>query len=158
MNSLIPTSPAVRRTLTALGVALSLVLGLVTIRAAGAWTAASAPLAVTPATAAEVRATLEQERARSASLQEQLDRLTTSTTELEAALAAAEARITQDGTDADALRASLVAARDRLAQLEASLLAARAPAPAPAAASTRGDDEEEHEDDEEEHEDEHDDD
>jgi hypothetical protein len=161
MNSLVPSSPTVRRTLTALGVALSLVLGVVTIRAAGAWTAASAPLAVTPATAGEVRAALEQERARSASLRDQLDRLTSSTTELEAALEAAETRITQDAVDADALRVSLVAARERLAQLEASLRAARAAppaAPAPAAAPSRGDEHDEHADDGEEHEDEPDDD
>lgn len=156
MSSILPSSLTVRRALTAFGVALSLVLGVVTIRAAGAWTAASAPLTTIPATAGDVRAALEQERARSAALSDQLDRLTTSTSDLEAALAAAEARIAQDAADGDALRASLAAARDRLAQLEASLQAARnAAAPAPGAAAPAGQDghEEEHDEHEEEHED-----
>jgi septal ring factor EnvC (AmiA/AmiB activator) len=150
MSSILPSSLAVRRALTAFGVALSLVLGVVTIRAAGAWTAASAPLTTIPATAADVRTALEQERTRSAALADQLDRLTNSTSELEAAFAAAEARIAQDAADADALRASLAAARDRLAELEAQLRSARAvpPAPAPAVAPS-GDDEhdDDHEDD-----------
>lgn len=160
MNSILPSSLTVRRAVTAGGVALSLVLGVVTIRAAGAWTAASAPLTTVPATAGDVRAALEQERARSAALGDQLDRLTTSTTDLETALAAAEARIAQDAADADALRASLAAARARLAQLEASIQTARsaaAPAPVPAAAPAGEDGHDEEHEQEEEHEDEHDD-
>jgi septal ring factor EnvC (AmiA/AmiB activator) len=145
------TGAAVRRGLTVIGVVLSLALGVATIRAAAAWTAAAAPLEEAPPTIAELNAALQLERARSQALLEQLDSLSAGSADLKAALAAAEQRIAQDATDADALDASLADARERLARLEASLRAARAPAPAapvaPAAAPTPAPGGVEHEDD-----------
>jgi septal ring factor EnvC (AmiA/AmiB activator) len=154
---------AVRRTLTALGVVLSLGLGIATIRAAAAWTASAAPLEEAPPSIAELNAALQVERARSQFLLAQLDALSASSAELETALAAAEQRIAQDATDADALNASLADARQRLAKLEASLLAARAPAPAAApvapiavpTAATRGAHDEHDDDHDEDEPDEH---
>jgi hypothetical protein len=161
MNRLVPSAGSGRRALTAGGVILSLALGLVTIRAAAAWTASAAPLGATPPTAADVRAALELERSRSDALASQLAELASGSAELEAALAAAEEQVALDAAEANTLRASLATARERLAQLEASLRdaanapsAAAAPAPGEGTASPA----EEHDDEAEEEQEEPDDD
>lgn len=132
-----------RRTLVVLAVATALVGGAATIRAAGLWTAASAPLAVPPASLTSITSALAAERDRSAALEEQLRAVSAAAADLQAALAAARDQVATDATTADSLRTDLAAARARLAALEASLrVAARsgatthsgsgAAAPAPA--------------------------
>lgn len=114
-----------RRTLVTVGVAVALVTGILTIRAAAAWTAASAPLEVTPASLEQLRAALAAEQDRSQALQQQLDLLTSGSAELSAALEEARARIGTDSDTAATLRASLAEAQKKLGALEASLAAAR---------------------------------
>jgi septal ring factor EnvC (AmiA/AmiB activator) len=133
-----------RRAIVTAGVVASIVLGVMTIRAAAAWTAASAPLEVAPASLEQLRAALAAEQNRSKALQDQLDALTAGSAELSAALETARARIGADGETAAGLQASLAAAQQKLASLEASLAAARqalaaqaaaAPAPPPGGAT-----------------------
>ncbi|HEU0234938.1 MAG TPA: hypothetical protein VFR14_00715 [Candidatus Limnocylindrales bacterium] len=153
MNRFAISAALGRRVLTVGGVILSLALGVATIRAAAAWTASAAPLNAAPPSAAELRAALELEQARSEALAAQLAELASGSAELEAALAAAEQQITLDAANADTLRASLATARERLAQLEASLRAAAststASVQAPADGTLRSGDEHEEEDREE---------
>lgn len=124
----------IRRNLVIVGVMSALVLGGATVRAAAAWTAASAPLEQPPAALASIRDALAQERARSAALEQQLGDLTKASTDLAAALEAARAQVTADSGTASTLRASLAAAQAKLTQLQAALKAAQAAqAAAPAA-------------------------
>lgn len=113
-----------RRTLVTLAIAGSLVAAGFTIRAASLWAATSAPLSVAPVSVASVQTALEQERARSAALEQQLADLESSATDLRTALDAANAQTGVDQATADELRASLAAAKDKLAKLEASIRAA----------------------------------
>jgi hypothetical protein len=115
-----------RRILTLAGVVGSLLLGLLTIRAAAAWTAGEAPLSIRPPSVADIEASLQSEQARSAALKEDLDRLTAASAEMANALAAAEQQIATDAAEADTLRASLAAARERLATLERDVALAAA--------------------------------
>ena len=118
----------IRRPLVVLGVVLSLFLGVATIRAAAEWTAASSPLGAKPPSIESLGAALATERARSAALVAQLDQLEAGSTDLTGAINAARDRITADAVQADGLRASLTAAKAKLAALEASIRRARAPA------------------------------
>lgn len=117
-----------RRPLVVLGVLLSLFLGAASIRAAAAWTAASAPLADRPPSVESLRADLATEQARSRALQSHLDQLNSNSSDLLAALAAAGDRIAVDATQAKELQDSLAAAKAKLAALEKSIGEARAAA------------------------------
>jgi septal ring factor EnvC (AmiA/AmiB activator) len=147
-------SVSIRRSLTIVGVALSLVVGFATIRAAAAWTASAAPLTDAPPSVAQLEEALAQEQARSATLSAQIDQLTSTSADLENALKTARDRIATDATQADDMRAALAAAKDRLAKLEAAIRAARTATvntvvvAAPRAAGQSA----QHEDDEDEHE------
>jgi septal ring factor EnvC (AmiA/AmiB activator) len=115
-----------RRPFVVLGVVLSLLLGVATIRAAASWTAASSPLAAKPPSVEALQTTLAEEQSRSAALRAQLEDLTAGSTELTAALDAARSRIAADADQARALQARLKAAKARLASLEASVRRATA--------------------------------
>jgi hypothetical protein len=120
------TSPLLyRRSLVVLAVALALLAAVVTVRAAAAWTAASAPLELEPASVAELKAALATEQLRSRALEQQIDKLSTLSSDLSGALETARARIVSDGETAAGLSAELAAAAAKLRQLEASLAAAR---------------------------------
>jgi len=116
----------VRRNLVVLGTVGSILLGAATIHAASLWTAASAPLTEAPTSLQALRDALAHEQARSAALQDQLDKLGSGSTDLQSALQAAQARIATDAQTADQLRQSLAAASDKLKTLEASIAKAKA--------------------------------
>jgi chromosome segregation ATPase len=115
-----------RRPLVVLGVLLSLFLGAASIRAAAAWTAASAPLADRPPSVESLQAELATEQARSRALQTHLDQLNSDSVDLMAALATASDRIAVDASHAKELQDSLAAAKAKLAALEKSIAKARA--------------------------------
>jgi hypothetical protein len=117
-----------RRPLVVLGVLLSLFLGAASIRAAAAWTAASAPLADRPPSVESLQAELATEQARSRALQTHLDQLNSDSVDLMAALATASDRIAVDASHAKELQDSLAAAKAKLAALEKSIGKARAAA------------------------------
>lgn len=117
-----------RRSLVIAGVLLSLLVGVATIQAAAAWTAATSPLADKPPSIESLRASLETAKERSTVLQSQLDDLSAGSTELTAALEAARVRIASDATQANELRSSLKAAKTKLAALERSIERARSAA------------------------------
>lgn len=113
-----------RRLLITVGVAGSLLVAGLTIRAASLWAASQAPLSVAPVSVQSVQQALEQERSRSAALEAQLRELEGSTNDLSAALRAAQDRVGADAQTAEDLQASLTAAQAKLATLEAALKAA----------------------------------
>lgn len=112
---------ALRRTIVTAGVASSLVLGAVTVRAAAAWTASVAPLDAPPISATDISSRLADASAQSAALEQQIVDLTARTTELSQALAAADKRVGTDSTTAKTLRAQLAAAQKKLAALSKAL-------------------------------------
>ena len=120
------SNPAVRRLFVVLAVAGSLLVAGLTVRAASLWAASQAPLTVATVSVSSVQQALEAERTRSAALETQLKTLESSTAGLTAALEAAQTQVGADEQTATDLRASLAAAQDRLAKLEASLKAAAA--------------------------------
>jgi chromosome segregation ATPase len=157
---MIRSSLLVRRFVTVVGVVAVLALGVGSIRAAAAWTAASAPLTVAPVSVESLEASLADERARSAALVAQLSALDDRSRVLASALESANARIEGDASHADDLSKELAAATRKLEKLEAAISKARAalarqatvrPAPAPAAAPAARDDDD-HEDEDDEHE------
>jgi len=115
----------VRRGLIIAVIGGSLVLGVATVRAAAAWTAAGAPLAVAPASVQALTDRLAAEQARSADLQRRLDELESASTDLATSLDAARQRIATDADAAAALKGRLDQARVRLRTLEASIARAR---------------------------------
>jgi septal ring factor EnvC (AmiA/AmiB activator) len=117
-------SQSVRRLATVVGVIAALVLGLGSIRAAAAWTAAAAPLSVAPDSVSGLQAQLAGERDRSTALQQQLDALESQSTDLATALEAARAQIGADTGHARELAAQLTAAKQRLARLQATIAGA----------------------------------
>jgi hypothetical protein len=125
-----------RRLLTVVGVIAAMVLGLGSIRAAAAWTAASAPLAVAPVSVSTLQSQLADEQNRSTALQQQLDALESQSTDLAAALQAAHARIDGDASHAKDLATQLKAAKQRLAKLQASIASANRASQARAASVT----------------------
>lgn len=129
-------SQSVRRLATVVGVIAALVLGFGSIRAAAAWTAASAPLSVTPDSVATLQAQLAEEQSRSAALRQQLDALAAQSTDLAAALDAARTRIGADTGHAKDLAAQLKTAKQRLAKLQATIAAANRASQARAATAT----------------------
>jgi len=112
---------AFRRVFVVLAVAAALVAGGATVRAAAMWTAASAPLAAPPASLASIQSALEQEKARSAALEQQLQDLTAATKGLGVALDAANVQVATDADTAAALRTSLAEAQAKLESLQKSL-------------------------------------
>jgi chromosome segregation ATPase len=116
----------VRRAVVVAGVAAALMLGGLSIQLAAAWTAAAAPLNDPPASLVSIQADLDTERARSAALEEQLRTLEAASADLGAALDAAKGQVASDTATAEELRASLAAAQDKLAKLEAALAKASA--------------------------------
>jgi chromosome segregation ATPase len=125
-----------RRLLTVGGVIAVLVLGFASIRAASAWTAASAPLTVAPVTIGTLQSQLSDEHRRSAALLQELGALEAQSTDLAAALQAAHARIESDASHAMDLAAQLKVARQRLAKLETTIAAASRPSQASVTSST----------------------
>lgn len=126
-----------RRAIVVVAVTTALVGGAASIRAAGLWTAASAPLGVAPASLTSINSSLAAERDRSAALEEQLRSISTAAAELQAALTAAQDQVATDSATAETLRADLDAAKKKLAKLEASLrAAARAKVPPTSTGST----------------------
>jgi chromosome segregation ATPase len=122
-----------RRGLVTAGVAGSLVLGAVTVRAAAEWTAASAPLTVAPESVDSLKARLAAEHEHSVALQDQIDQMRTDAAGLATALDAAGTRISDDATLAASLKERLAAAQARLKALEQSIARANAAARARAA-------------------------
>lgn len=120
------SNPSFRRLLVTVGVAGSLLMAGMTIRAASLWAADQAPLSVAPVSVDSVQEALDQERSRSAALEVQLRELEASTADLTAALQAAQDRVGADELTAEDLRASLMAAQAKLTKLEAALKAAAA--------------------------------
>jgi chromosome segregation ATPase len=117
---------SIRRILTVIGVAASLLIGVGAIRASAAWTATTAPLTVAPVSVETLQARLTDESARSADLVDRLAALTTRADELSTALAAAQDRIGSDAEHAAQLAKDLDAAKKKLAELEKSIRAASA--------------------------------
>jgi chromosome segregation ATPase len=117
---------SMRRMLTVIGVAATLVIGFGAIRASAEWTATTAPLTVVPVSAETLQARLTDESARSAALLDRLAALTAHAEELSAALAAAQDRIGSDGDHAAQLARDVDVARKKLAALEKSIRAASA--------------------------------
>ena len=165
-----PTRLRIRRLLTVVGVIAVLALGFGSIRAASAWTAASAPLPVAPVSVATLRATLDQEQARSEALASQLRELDARSRDLETALTQAHERIDADVSKAGETEDQLAVASSKLADLERAIAKAKKALAAQAAAAARQarttsvsqsssrDDDDDHDDDEEDEEDEEDDD
>jgi chromosome segregation ATPase len=115
----------VRRSTTVIAIVLAIGIGFFAIRAAAAWTASAAPLEITPATVTSLQEQLDIERTRSAALASELERLTSESSELEAALGAAQAQIAADTGHASELSKDLDAARTKLLSLEKAIKAAR---------------------------------
>jgi TolA-binding protein len=120
---------AIRRFLVVAGMVASIVLGALTVRAAAAWAATSAPLAA-PVSVTDVTAKLAQEQARSAALEQQIAELNARTAELSGALDAAQQQIASGTAAATSLQAKLTVAKHRLAALTKSLRASGAAAAA----------------------------
>jgi len=119
------TNTPLRRILTVIAVAASLVLGFGAIRASAAWTATTAPLTSAPVSAEALQARLTEESARSADLVDRLSVLTVHAGELSAALTAAQDRIASDTDHAAQLAKDLDAAKKKLAALEKSIRATK---------------------------------
>jgi DNA repair exonuclease SbcCD ATPase subunit len=117
-------SQSARRLATVVGVIAALAIGFGSIRAAAAWTAASAPLSVAPDSVGALQSRLADEQDRSAALQQQLDALEGQSTDLAAALESARARIGADASHARDVAAQLKTAKQRLAKLQATIAAA----------------------------------
>lgn len=122
------TSMRLRRLITTVGVVGALLLGFGTIKAAAAWTAASAPLTIAPTSISSLQSQLETEQARSAALQEQLLSLASQSTDLTVALEAAQVRIVADADQASQLAKDLKTAKKKLAKLQATIRATQAAA------------------------------
>lgn len=115
----------VRRLVTIIGVALLVIVGFAAIRVAAVWTAASAPLQISPASAASLQAAIADEQARSAALRDSLGTLAAQTEDLAAALDDAQSRLQGDTKNAHDISAQLKAAKQQLARIEAAIARAR---------------------------------
>lgn len=130
-------APRVRRLATVVAVIAALVVGYGSIRAAAAWTAASAPLSVAPVPVSALQDRLAVEQSRSEDLRAQLETLTTQSTEMTAALEAAQSQIVTDTDHANALAQELKDAKKKLAKLEASIAKAKRAAQRPTIVVTK---------------------
>ena len=126
----------VRRALTIVGVVAVLALGVGSIKAAAAWTAASAPLTVAPVSVSILEEKLVAEHARSDALLAQLAALDARSRDLETALAAAQGRVLADADHATTLEDQLATAKARLAKLEKAIAKAKRDLRARQAAAT----------------------
>ena len=139
---------AFRRLAIIAGVVAVMALGVASIRAAGNWTAAAAPLSVAPVSVDTLQSKLDTESARSEALSADLAALEKQIEELTGAVGAAQGQLDADGTTATDLQAKLTASQERLTKLQALIAkaerqlraaaAARAPAAAPAAPASTG--------------------
>ena len=116
----------VRRSVVAIGLLVTILAAVATMRGAALWAATSAVLDEPPVAVAELQRALADEQARSAGLTAELDQLEAAASRMADALAAAEGQMVEDQATADDLRASLEAAQVRLAKVEAALAAAKA--------------------------------
>ena len=121
----------VRRIAIVAAVVLTLALAGLAVRAAAAWTAASAPLDLPPVSAKTLAQQLSDEQARSASLEAQLSALLNQSTDLTDALQMARDRATLDAKTAKDLQAQLAAAKKKLAAMQRAAQLARTHAAAP---------------------------
>jgi chromosome segregation ATPase len=119
-------SAVARRATTSLLIAAAVVAGFGAIRVAAAWTAAAAPLEVSPASTDELRARLADQTDRSVLLEDRLATLVAHARELESALTVAQSRVDADAGHAQDLAAQLAAAKQKLAALQRSIRAAQA--------------------------------
>ena len=152
----------IRRALTIVGVVAVLALGVGSIKAAAAWTAASAPLTVAPVSVSILEDKLAAEHARSDALLTQLAELDARSRDLEAALAAAQGRVVADADHAATLEDQLATAKAKLAKLEKAIAKAKrdlrsrqtttSTTSVTRVSAGSGEHEEEHEDEDEEHE------
>jgi septal ring factor EnvC (AmiA/AmiB activator) len=143
------SSLTLRRSLVILATVASVFGGAVAIRAAAGWTGSSAPLAA-PLDAAALVARLQDEKARADAITQELSQVVDRATQLQEALAAAEAKASVDAQSAADLAAQLASAQRRLATLERQLAgqaATRAAAPPPTAAPSSTEPEHEEDDD-----------
>jgi chromosome segregation ATPase len=124
----------IRRLFTIVGVVAVLALGFGSIRAASAWTAASAPLTVAPVSVATLQTKLADEHARSEALIQHLRDLDARSVDLETALAQAQERIDGDAGHASDLEDQLAAANKKLTKLETAIAKAKKALAAQAAA------------------------
>ena len=159
-----PDRPVLRRLSVVIGVIAVLALGVGSIRAAAAWTAAEAPLVVAPISVETIQGDLDAEHGRAEALTQQLRELDARSAELEAALAQANDRIASDAAHADELEGRLADASAKLHKLEkavakakrqlaAQVTAARSAVVTASRTSSAGDDGAPHDDDGEEHDD-----
>jgi uncharacterized protein YlxW (UPF0749 family) len=125
-----------RRPFVVLGVLISLLVGVGTVRVAAAWTASSSPLVARPPSVEALQAALSTEQERSTALKAQLDDLSSGSADLAAALEAARGRISADTAQAAEMAASLKAAKAKLASLAASIRAAQGSATRPGSTSS----------------------
>jgi hypothetical protein len=116
----------IRRGLVLTGVALSLAVGLASIRVAAALTADAAPPPAPPVSMASLQAQLTAEQAGSVALQQQLDEVDSLTAQLSDAIGVTSSDVSTDGLNARQLRARLVAAQKKLATASRLLEQARA--------------------------------
>ena len=116
---------ALRRLATAIGVVAVMALGFGSIKAASAWTAASAPLSVAPVSVTTLQASLANEHARSQALTQQLHELDARSQDLETALTQANDRIASDTAHATDLEKQLAAAAKKLDTLETAIAKAK---------------------------------
>lgn len=130
-------APAIRRTAVTVGLVIAVLGAGGTIFAASRWTASEAPLEVAPVSVESIQKALDQERARSSGLEQQLTSLEQASGDLSGALQAAQDQLVQDATTATDLRAALTAAQDRLTKLEAALKAAAKARAATTVSTTR---------------------
>jgi len=114
-----------RRLVTTIGVAFLVIVGFASIRLAAVWTAASAPLQISPVSAASLQVSIADEQARSAALGDSLDTLAAQTADLAAALDDAQTRMQSDTKHAHGISSRLSAAKRQLAQIEAAIARAR---------------------------------
>jgi septal ring factor EnvC (AmiA/AmiB activator) len=130
-------APRIRRLATVVAVIAALVVGYGSIRAAAAWTAASAPLSVAPVPVSALQDRLAVEQARSEDLRAQLETLTAQSTEMTTALEAAQSQIVTDTDHANALAKELKDAKKKLTKLEASIAKAKRAAVRPTIVVTK---------------------
>jgi hypothetical protein len=116
----------IRRAFVVAGVAVSLIVGVVSIEVASSLAAAAAPPPAPPVSITTLKSELAAEQGRSASLQQQLDELKGVADSLSEALSSTSDQVSTDGLSADQLRARLIKAQQKLATVTALLATAQA--------------------------------
>ncbi|HEX5015260.1 MAG TPA: hypothetical protein VFV72_14000 [Candidatus Limnocylindrales bacterium] len=115
-----------RRVMIVIACLLAIAGVVAIVRIAAAVRADAAPLVAPPVSVETIAAEIDAESARAAGLTSALLILQSRTSDLDAALAAADDQMTSDTNLAEQLRADLAAAKARLATLQAELAAAQA--------------------------------